>query len=322
MHPHSHAHGQRHGHGHGHGPGDGHAHEGLAPGVLSAALAATLFLVAAELAGGVLGHSIALLSDAVHNLTDVPTIAISWFAAKLALRPADRQRTFGYRRAGVLGAFTNAILLVFVALGLIWASISRFWHPAAVNEAWMIGLSILALVINGGITLSLVRRRRDLNFRALMIHNLGDALSNIAILAGALLIRWTGAQWLDPVLGVSIGLLVLWSSVGILRESGHILLEGRPHEMALEDVAAAILRVHGVQEVHDVHVWTLGTDTHALSCHVRIPDMHMEESEKILETIREQLDKEFGIHHSTIQFERAGLPERGVYMPEPLRTNR
>jgi cobalt-zinc-cadmium efflux system protein len=118
---------------------------------------------------------------------------------------------------------------------------------------------------------------------------------------------------------VIIGLMVLWSSVGILRESGHILLEGLPREMELTEVARTILHVNGVQEVHDVHVWTLGTDTHALSCHVRIPDMHMEESEKILAAIREQLEREFGIHHATIQFERAGLPESGFYMPQPLK---
>lgn len=316
MHGHSHGHSHR---GQQHAHGGQHAHHRPSQGLLSAALAATMFLVVAELAGGYLGHSIALVSDAVHNLSDVPTIMISWFAARLALRPADQQRTFGYRRAGILGAFTNAILLVLVALGLLWAALDRFRHPSAVQEQWMIGVSLLALVINGGITLGLAQERHDLNFRALLIHNLGDALSNVAILAGALVIGWTGAHWLDPALGMIIGMLVLWSSVGILRESGHILLEGLPRGMELAAVARAILRVDGVQEVHDVHVWTLGTDTHALSCHVRIPDMHMERSEKILAAIRQQLEKEFGIEHATIQFERAGLPGSGFYMPQPLK---
>jgi cobalt-zinc-cadmium efflux system protein len=311
-----------HAHTHSEGHSHGHAHDGLAPGLLSAALAATLFLVVAELAGGYLGHSIALISDALHNLSDLPTIVIAWIAARLAKRPADPQRTFGYRRAGILGAFSNAILLALVAAGLLWAGFERFRHPVAVHEEWMVRLSVLALLINGGITLSLARGRRDLNFRALLLHNLGDALSNIGILVGALVIRWTGALWLDPALGMIIGLLVLWSSVAILRESGHILLEGLPREMELAEIARAILGVSGVQEVHDVHVWTLGTDTHALSCHVRIPDMHMEESEKILLAIRQQLGREFGIDHATIQFERAGLPESGFYMPQPLRTTK
>src|SRR5207237_7583450 len=117
----------------------------------------------------------------------------------------------------------------------------------------------------------------DLNLRALLVHNLGDAASNVGILAGALVIRSTGALWLDPAIGALIGVLVLWSTVGILRESGHILLEGLPREMELAAVARAVLAVPGVREVHDVHIWTLSADHHALSCHVRIPDMHMEE---------------------------------------------
>src|SRR5579863_449362 len=178
-----HGHGVRmaamHAHSHSQGHSHGHAHDGLGPGLLSAALAATLFLVVAELAGGYLGHSIALTGDALHNLSDVPTIVISWIAARLARRPADQRRTFGYRRAGILGAFTNAILLGLVAAGLLWAGFERFRHPSAVHEEWMIRLSVLALIVNGGITLSLARDRRDLNFRALLLHNLGDALSNV-----------------------------------------------------------------------------------------------------------------------------------------------
>ena len=183
----------------------------------------------------------------------------------------------------------------------------------------MIGLSLVALLVNGGITLSLARHRRDLNFRALLIHNLGDALSNVAILVGALVIRFSGMFWLDPALGLAIGGLVLWSSVGILRESGHILLEGLPRQLQLQEVAAAILGVAGVQEVHDVHIWTLSTDDHLLSCHVRIPDMHMEESEKILKSIQQRLVHDFRIHHVTIQFERVTLAShRPLRFTHPL----
>ena len=299
----------------------GHSHRPTR-GFLSAALLATLVLVAAEFLGGYLGHSIALLSDAIHNLSDVPTILISWIAVRLAERPADAERTFGYRRAGILAAFTNSILLLLVALALLWGAVDRFRHPAPVGEQWMIALSLLALAINGGITLGLVRGRGDLNLRALLVHNLGDALSNVGILAGALIIRSTGAVWLDPALGVLIAGFVLWSSLGILRESGHILLEGLPRQMRLPEVARSILEISGVQEVHDIHIWTIGPDHHALSCHIRIPDMHMEESEKILTAIRARLADGFGIQHATVQFERAGLPDTGVYMPEPYRSSK
>jgi cobalt-zinc-cadmium efflux system protein len=307
---------------HVHHQGHDHGHENLTRGFLSAALLATLLLVVAESLGGYLGHSIALVSDAVHNLSDVPAILISWIAAHWAARPADAERTFGYRRAGILAAFTNSILLLLVAAALFWEAFERFRHPVPVNEQWMIGMAIFALAINGGITLGLVGGRRDLNLRVLLVHNFGDALSNIAILAGALVIRRSGAIWVDPALGLVIAAFVLWSSIGILRESTHILLEGLPRQMRLPEVARVILEVPGVQEVHDVHIWTLGAEHHALSCHVRIPDMHMEESEKILCEVQARLANTFGIHHVTVQFERAGLPESGVYMPEPLRSRK
>lgn len=307
---------------HVHRRGDTHAQQKLGPGFLSGALLATLTLVAAEFLGGYYGHSLALVSDAVHNLSDVPTILISWIAAHWAERPADAERTFGYRRAGILAAFTNSLLLVFVALALFWEAFDRFRHPVAVHEQWMIGLAVFALAINGGITLGLVRGRRDLNLRALLVHNFGDALSNIGILAGAFAIRVSGAQWLDPALGLLIAGFVLWSIIGILRESAHILLEGLPRQMRLPDVARTILQIPGVQEVHDIHIWTLGAGDHALSCHVRIPDMHMEESEKILAEVCARLSQAFGIHHTTVQFERAGLPETGIYMPEPFRSSK
>jgi cobalt-zinc-cadmium efflux system protein len=289
-------------------------------GLLGAAVGITFLLVAAELAAGFAGHSIALISDAIHKLTDVPTLVISWIGMRLALRPPTAEKTYGYHRAGILAAFVNAMLLGVVALFLIYESVTRFVHPVVVRTGLMLWISALALVINGGITLAVHSGRHDLNVRTVWIHNLGDALSNVAIFAGALAIRWAGALWVDPLIGIAIGVTVLWSGMGILWESGHVLLEGLPREIRLEDVAGSMLKVPGVQEVHDIHIWTLGTDLIALSCHVRIPDMHMEESETILGSIRKVLEHDFHITHTTVQFERAGLPaEAGPYMPEPAR---
>ena len=312
-----------HAHGHDHPAGHSHAQAEMASGVLAGAVAATILLVAAELLGGYLGHSISLVSDALHNLSDIPTMLISWFALRWAARPADHERTFGYQRAGVLAAFTNAILLILVALFLFWEAFERVRHPVAVRESWMIGVSLLALAINGGITLALVRSRRDINLRSLLLHNFGDAISNMGILLGAVAIRMTGAQWLDPAIGAAIAALVLWSTNGLLREAGNILLEGLPKGIRLESVARSILSIKGVQEVHDIHIWTIGTGLHALSCHVRIPDMHMDESEKILKSILERLEADFHITHTTIQFERAGLPQdAGYYMPQPFQPSK
>ena len=307
--------------GHSHdGHGHAHVHPTLKPSVLGWAMVATLGLVVAEIIGGFLGHSVALLNDAVHNLSDVPALGISWLAMRWAERPADTEKTYGYHRAGTLAAFTNALVLVFLSLWLGYEAFQRLRAPVNVVESWMIWTSVAALAVNGGITLALVRGRNDLNLRSILIHNFGDALSNIAIIAGAIAIGITGAQWLDPILGLAIGLLVLWSSIGILRESSHILLEGRPLEMRVEEVARAMLTIEGVQEVHDVHIWSLGGGHNALSLHARVPDMHMDECERILISIQEKASKSFRIDHTTVQLERAGLPATSGYvMPEPAK---
>jgi cobalt-zinc-cadmium efflux system protein len=344
MHDHSHEHAHEHGHGRGqdhdahehssvppdssgnafgHRTGHhhrGHAHPTLRPSVLGWAMAATLGLVAAEIVGGILGRSVALLNDAVHNLSDVPALGISYLAMRWAERPADSEKTYGYQRAGTLAAFTNALLLILLAAWLAYEALERFRTPVAVVESWMIWTSVAALAVNGGITLALVKGRGDLNLRSILIHNFGDALSNIAIIVGALIIGATGARWIDPLLGLAIGLLVLWSSTGILRESAHLLLEGRPRELRVEEVARAILTIQGVYEVHDVHIWSLGGGHNALSMHARIPDMHMDACERILIAIQEKAAKDFSIGHTTVQLERAGLPaQSGYVMPEPAK---
>src|SRR6201987_5984074 len=316
----------QHGHGlsahshHGHSHAHSHPHPTLTPSVLGWAMVATLGLVVAEIVGGLLGRSVALLNDAVHNLSDVPALGISWLAMRWAQKPADSEKTYGYRRAGVLAAFTNAVLLVILALWLGYESIERLRSPVDVVEAWMIWTSLAALAVNGGITLALVRGRGDLNLRSILVHNFGDALSNIAIIIGAIVIGATGLRWIDPLLGLAIGILVLWSSIGILRESAHVLLEGSPRDCTVEDVARAMLTIDGVYEVHDVHIWSLGGDHNALSLHARIPDMHLDECERILTAIQEKAAKDFNIGHSTVQLERAGLPaQSGYVMPEPAK---
>jgi cobalt-zinc-cadmium efflux system protein len=292
----------------------------MSPSVLAWAMVATVGLVVAEVFGGILGHSVALLNDAVHNLSDVPALGISWLAMRWARRPADDDRTYGYHRAGTLAAFTNAVVLLLLSGWLGYEAIERLRSPVTVVESWMIWTSFAALLVNGGITLALVRGHSDLNLRSILVHNFGDALSNIAIIVGAVVMHYTGATWIDPLLGLAIGLLVLYSSIGILRESSHILLEGRPKGTRVEEVARAILGVDQVMEVHDIHIWSLGGAHNAMSCHARIPDMHMDRCEDILTAIQKKMAEEYGIEHITVQLERAGLPATSGYvMPEPLR---
>jgi cobalt-zinc-cadmium efflux system protein len=284
--------------------------------VVRIALLATLALVVTEFVVGSMSHSLALVSDGWHNLTDVPSLILSWIALYFERRPPDERKTFGYQRAGVLVAFVNALLLVAVGIYLFYEGYQRVMRPEPVASGAMLAVGIIALIVNGGISWGLLGERNDLNMRAVFIHNLGDALSNVAIIGGAWVIHVTGRTIIDPVLGFLIAGMVLWSAVGIIRDSVEILLEGLPKGMTLERVAAAMLRINGVMEVHDVHIWSLGSNSHALSCHVHILDMPTSESERIAHQVREVLTHEFDIHHTTIQFEHAHPPgEFHFYMP-------
>jgi cobalt-zinc-cadmium efflux system protein len=281
-------------------------------------LGATLALVLTEFVAGYLAHSLALISDAWHNLTDVPSLVLAGIALYFERKPPDEHRTYGYQRAGVLAAFVNALVLVAVALFICYAGYERIIHPAPVAARTLLMVGLIALVINGGISLALAPGRQDLNLRAVFIHNLGDALSNVGLVVGALLIQYTGHYFIDPLLAFLIAGMIIWTAFGIITDSGNILLESLPRGMDLELVAKAILRVPGVREVHDVHIWSLGSRTHALSCHVQVPDALLSQTASITRQLREVLAHDFGINHTTIQFGHVPEPA-GVrlYMPEP-----
>jgi cobalt-zinc-cadmium efflux system protein len=286
--------------------------------VIRAALVATLLLVIAEFVAGILGHSLALISDAWHNLGDVPALAFSSLALHFGQKPPDELRTYGYQRAGVLAGFVNSLILLGVAVYVCVEGYARVIHPQPVASGVMLVVGVVALAVNGGVSLALSRQQSDLNLRSVFIHYVGDSLSDVGIIASAVLIRLTGQRILDPIAAFLIAGMILWGAVGIIGESGSILLESLPRGMDLERVARAMLAVPGVRGVHDVHIWSLGSDSHALSCHIHILDMPTSESERIAHRVREVLAAEFGIMHTTIQFEHTH--QAGAfhpYMPEP-----
>ncbi len=295
-----------------------HSHFRRADWVVKAALLVTLALVVIEFVTGHLAHSLALVSDGWHNLTDLPALVLAWIALYFERKPPDHQKTYGYQRAGVLAAFVNALLLVAVAVLICYEGYERILRPEPVAARAMLIVGIVAFVVNGSISLMLASDRRDLNLRAVFIHNLGDAISNLALIAGAWLIQRTGQTLIDPLLAFLIAGMIVWTALGVITESTNILLESLPKGMNLERVANAMLEVPGVREVHDVHIWSLGTESHALSCHIHILDMPTSESERICQQLRDVLASEFGIRHSTIQFEHTHLPgDFHRYMPEP-----
>jgi len=271
--------------------------------VLRLSLLATLIYIVLLVVAGVRAHSLALLSEAGHNLSDFLALLLSWFAVYMQGLPPNSNKTYGYQRAGVLAAFVNALALVVVAFFIFWEAGHRLYAPTRVAPRLMIGVAAAGVVMNGVIAAMLWASSRDVNIRSAFVHMLGDTLSTAAVIAGGVGIMLTGHTWIDPALSMAIGALILWSSWGIIRETLNILLEGTPRGMELERIGAVIAAIQGVNGVHDLHVWSLGSDSHALSCHISISDIPPSESEQILRQVQEQLRSRFRIEHTTIQFE-------------------
>lgn len=295
-----------------------HSHEAATGNVLRWSLAATFAFVAVEVAAGIKAHSLALLSDAGHNFTDALALLLAWIGYHLESRPADEIKTYGYQRAGVLSAFVNALTLLALSAWIFYASAGRLRQPQPVREGIMMAVAALGLIVNGGILLALRRAsRRDLNVRSASVHMLGDALGSIAIIAGAIAIRYTGWEQVDPALSILIGILIVWTAWDIIRESLNILLEGLPRGIRLPDVTSSMRAIEGVLDVHDLHIWSLGSSTHALSCHVLIADVPPSASDAILRRLNAVLAERFHISHTTVQFEHVGcaISENGCPIP-------
>ena len=270
--------------------------------MLTISLAVTAAFVVFEAVAGFRAGSLALLSDAGHNFTDAFALLLAAIGVYLETRPADHIKTYGYERAGILVAFVNAIVLVALAGFLIYESYGRLMHPRPVAEVTMIVVAAVGLAVNLGIAFG-IGQGHDLNLRAAWMHMIGDAASSAGIIAGAIAIRFTGWIVIDPVLSLLIAIGIVWSAWGIIQDSLNILLEGLPKGLKLADVLRDLGKVEGVIDVHDLHIWSLGTEAHALSCHVLIEDMPPSASNFILCRINQVLSDHFHIHHTTIQFE-------------------
>jgi cobalt-zinc-cadmium efflux system protein len=281
-----------------------HTHGGSgAQRVLKISLGVTLAYIVLLVVAGIRSHSLALLSEAGHNLSDFLALLLSLVAVYLQSRPASSTKTYGYHRAGVLAALVNAVSLVAVSFFILYEAFRRLQHPEHVQASLMMWVAGAGVVMNGVIALLLYRSGGDVNIRSALLHEVGDTLSTAAVIAGGWAILVTGDYWIDSALSFGIGALILWSGFGIVRETLNILLEGTPRGMKLELVENAIKTIAGVNDVHDLHVWSIGSETHALSCHISIADIPPSVSERILRDVKECLHHEFRIDHTTIQFE-------------------
>lgn len=274
--------------------------------MLTISLVSTFLYVLATFYFGLRAHSLALISEAGHNVSDMLAIALSFVAVYFQRRPATDEKTFGYQRAGVLAAFVNALTLIVLAAWIAISAVHRLYAPVSVQPRLMMYVAAAGVLMNGAIATLLWKSSGDVNIRSVYLHMLGDTLSTAAVIAGGAAITVTGAVWVDPVLSIAIAAMIIWSSVTIVRETLNILLEGTPRALQLGDIRSAIGEVPGVLDVHDLHVWSLGSASHALASHVLIPEMPLSECSSILDAINCALRDRFRITHTTIQFEIRG----------------
>ncbi|HVT44454.1 MAG TPA: cation diffusion facilitator family transporter [Thermoanaerobaculia bacterium] len=284
---------------------------------LAVSTAITVVFIGIELGAGIYANSLALIGDALHNVTDALALLLALFALRVGRKAPTSTKTYGYQRAGILAAFVNAALLVALTLYIFIEAWRRVRSPQPVDSFLMIVTSIVALSMNGGITLWLrPDGKHDLGIRSAMLHMLGDALSSAGIIVGAILIRITGMTYFDPLISVLIGLLILWSSWGILKETVNLLLEGTPSGIDPEAVTRDLAAEPGIYGIHHLHIWALTPSRPALSCHILLGDVSLKSTGETLNRVSAMLAERYRIEHTTIQFEHAGCPVDDPYCLE------
>jgi cobalt-zinc-cadmium efflux system protein len=281
---------------------------------LAFSLGLTAVFVVIEVASGLFANSLALLTDAAHNLTDVLALALTWWALRAAAKPASAGRTYGNHRAGILVALVNSSTLVIIALGIFYDAYRRLLTPPEVKADVLIGVGAAAVIVNL-VTALMVRRgsEHDLNLRSAFLHLMGDVLSTVGAVVAGIIIRFTGLNWIDPLVSFFIGLLILWNAWGILRESVNILMEATPADVDVEAVVAAILCVEGVRGVHDLHIWSITRGLRTLSAHILTDDIPISEGTKVQAAVSELLNNTYGIAHATLQLECVGCMPPDLY---------
>jgi cobalt-zinc-cadmium efflux system protein len=288
--------------------GRGHRH-GALPGVLGVSLALTLGYAVVELVAGFAFGSLALVSDAGHMFSDALALGLAWFAAWVAAQPPGARHSYGLARAEVIAAFVNGLALLLVVVFIAVESISRLLHPADVQGLGVMIVAFIGLMLNLAVMLILSRGERGLNLRAATLHVTSDLIGSVAALAAGAVIYFTGWEPIDPILSLVIAVLILASTIGLLREALHVLMEGVPRSVKLEEVGRVMAGIDGVRSVHDLHIWNISLGHMALSAHVDIAELSS--WPLVLEQARQLLQQRYGIGHVTLQPEIVGDASRG-----------
>lgn len=295
------------GHAHHHSHSHDHGDDGVSVSrKLVWSAAATLGFVALQIGAGLFSSSLALIGDALHNFTDSLALLLALAAVRLAARPPSHKRSYGYHRAGILAAFVNAGTLVAFTIFIFVEAVERFRVPHPVDQRAMFIVSIAGIALNAIITFALRREgRTDVNIRSAVVHMVGDTVSSVGIIIAAILITTTGSPLWDPGISILIGVLILWSSWGILKETVNLLLEGTPSGIDPARVLDSLASVEGVYGVHHLHIWALGPSMPALSCHIMVGDVPVKTTARLLDELNAVLEREHHIVHTTVQFEFA-----------------
>lgn len=288
------------------------------------ALSITFLMMVAEVIGGLLSNSLALLSDAGHMLTDNLALLLSFFAMKFASMPATGRKTFGFFRLEILAAFVNGIVLVLISLYIMYEAYLRMVHPQPVQGMLMLVVAIIGLVANVIGALFLFKHSHtSLNIRGAYLHIIGDALSSVGVVIGGVIILYTGWYLIDPILSFLISLVIIYGAWSLVKESVNILLEAAPAHINIDSIAAEIAKIEGVREAYHIHLWTITSGVYALSAHVLIDDRLVSSSRELNDRIRTLLSEKFKVLHSTIQLECEKCDMNPTCsLPDAVRNNR
>jgi cobalt-zinc-cadmium efflux system protein len=264
-----------------------------------------LIITAAQIVGGIISGSLALISDAIHNLSDSVSVILAWFAQVLSRKPSTLKSTFGYKRAEILAAFINSIALIAISVYLIFEAVERLLHPMPVDAGWMFWLGLLGLIANGVSVMILEREKnKNINIKAAYLHLLGDALTSLAVITGAVLIWFFNVIWVDAVVTILIGIYLLVHTWKLLKESVTILMQMTPADFQITEIEMRLTQIEGVKNIHHIHVWNLTDKLLHFECHLNLcKDLKVSETNIIFHQVRSILHDEFDVEHVTIQFE-------------------
>ncbi len=284
---------------------------------LKIALVLVFFVMCVEVAGGIMAHSLALLSDAAHMLTDAFALSLSLMAITIAAQPSTHTKTFGYHRVEILAALANGILLLLMALGILWEAYHRFTNPQEVHSLIVIAVALVGLATNLCVLYFLRdpvhnTHNHDLNLKGAFYHVIGDSLASVAVILGGVVMWFTQWYALDSIIAALVALVLIWGAQSIIRDAFHILLEGVPKGISIQEVEKELTSIPAIKDIHELHVWSICSNIYALSTHALVNDQKVNQVETILKDIESLLKDKFNITHSTIQFESNPCSSAGV----------